>query len=142
MIKSPIANITVSEKDLKRFTKLTGQVLTNGEWEILSDEIPAWKRMSFGERKTHVKSPVYLPARTMNFQFALLKNGFNIKKAIEFVEREMFNDDAVRSPIYLHDYLCHKAGLDVSEHHPEYSYSRILKGYDDAVKNITTERVF
>lgn len=75
-------------------------------------ESKRWKRKS-GE----------LPFRHLNFQYALKVNQNDIVKALEFAKRELF--DYQGKPIYLHDYLCKRAGKYTDERQPDYSYSKM-----------------
>lgn len=97
------------------------------QWFVISDQMNFWHIDNSGTRKTYKKRTGYLPARSYNYQFALKRFAGDIKKALIFVKTHLLEDDQEKSPVYLHDYLSSKAGKDLADFHPAYSYSNIIK---------------
>lgn len=95
-------------------------------WSLTVDQIEYFQLeapTSTVQSKRYRRKLGELPIRDLNFQYALKIKNKDALKALEFVKRELF--DYQDKPIYLHDYLCKRAGKFTDERQPDYSYSKM-----------------
>lgn len=118
--------------------------LISGEYKpttLVADQIEYFKPSHFeGKGARHFRGKGNILARQMNFQFALMRCDFNFSDAIEFAKKHLFNDDADRSPVYIHDWLASKAGKDSSFRHSEFCYGKVLKSFEEDFRNAPKNR--
>jgi hypothetical protein len=82
---------------------------------------------------------LWLPVRFYNFKYALSQRKFDIEKALEYAERELF--DLGGSPVFLPDILSEKeidkTGKEVVKEYV--SYTKIIKAVEEKERQFSGE---
>lgn len=130
MISTIYGNI--QEERLKEFQDVSGNVLRNGEWVLISEQVEHYQLENGGssvDAKKWKKKEGKIPIRDLNFQYAYWKTDCHLPAAIAYAKEKLFSNG---TPVYLPDVIMYKSGAGIDPEKKPKGYSLLIEQEKEA----------